>query len=178
MAAKGKNKTHTFLDTDYTKVNGQNYALISIVSPTSNQKHDKCAIKIKGCFDTMDNAKIWAKKLQEEDDSFDIFVVDMYSWLLVPPELDKIDDVNYRDEMLHSIIAGRQEENRKAQSVFQQYQRDMKESGKEEVPVSMFEENTPGTSSQRTSETEIEEPKSDDNTKKKQRWADMVDDEQ
>lgn len=178
MTDKGKGKVHTFLDTDYTKVNGQNYALISIVSPTSNQKHDKCAIKIKGCFDTMDNAKVWAKKLQQEDDSFDIFVVDMYSWLLIPPELEKINDVNYRDEMLHSIIAGREEEQRKAQSMFQQHQREMKEAGKEEISVSMFEEATPGTSSQRSEATVAPvESEATVAPKEKVRWADITEEE-
>ena len=61
-----------FLDTDYTKVNGQNYALISIVSPSSNQKYDQIALKIKGCFDTIEHAKSWAAKLQQEDDTFDM----------------------------------------------------------------------------------------------------------
>ena len=125
-------KDQNFLDTDMTKVNGQNYALISIVSPTTNQKYDKCAVKIKGCFSTMDDARAWAKKLQDEDDSFDIYVVDMYSWLLIPPEMDKIDDVTYRDDMLNSIIRGKKEEEIKAKQVFAQHQKDMMEKKMEE----------------------------------------------
>ena len=153
-----------FLDTDYTKVNGQNYALISIVSPSSNQKYDEIAVKIKGCFDTIEHAKSWAAKLQQEDDTFDIFVVDMYSWLLLPPNLEKIEDVHYRDDMLNKIIGGKIEEDRKAQSVFQQYKRDMRDKANEdeskkvenkEDMEKIFSEETPLTSSQQKEEVVV-----------------------
>ena len=165
--------TKTFLDTDFTKVSGQNYALISIVEPNeklNSLKENQCALKIKGCFDSIDNAKAWAKKLQEEDNSFNIYLVDMYSWLLIPPDQEKIEDVQYRDEMLNKIIGGRKEEERKANAMFQQYKNEMQEAGKNE----MFTKQNPETSSSqkpKTQEPETpdptpEEPKTPDPTPK------------
>ena len=183
-------KSHTFLDTDITKVNGQNYALISIVSPTSNQKHDKCAIKIKGCFNTMEEARVWAKKLQDEDDSFDIYVVDMYSWLLVPPEMEKIEDVTYRDEMLNGIIRGRKEEELKAKQVFAQHQKEMME---RDMEKEMFENASPSTREEHVvsvppnekgkgkmyeiKEEVKEEVKEEGKGENKVKWSDMTEDE-
>lgn len=155
--------TKTFLDTDFTKVSGQNYALISIVEPNeklNSLKENQCALKIKGCFDTIDNAKAWAKKLQEEDNSFNIYVVDMYSWLLIPPDQEKIEDVQYRDEMLNKIIGGRKEEERKANAMFQQYKNEMQEAGKDE----MFSKESPGTSSSTQSKTPDPTPEEPDST--------------
>ena len=88
------------LETDYTTVPGQVFACLSIIGPEAPQRNDKFGIKIRGAFATRDEAANHAKRLQKEDPTFDIYVVDMYKWLLIPPDPTKIEDVHYTNEKL------------------------------------------------------------------------------
>jgi hypothetical protein len=108
------------LEPDTITIPGQNYALISVVSPSSNQKTDVCGLKIKGVFATIDEAKSWAAKLQKSDATFDIYVVELYRWLPIPPEVDKIDDQVYQDGLLKDIVDGKKVEDLKAKQFFDQ----------------------------------------------------------
>jgi hypothetical protein len=112
---------------DYTVVPGQLYACLSVVGPEAPQKCDKFGIKIRGCFSTRDEAASHAKRLQKEDTTFDIYVVDMYKWLLIPPDSSKIDDVHYTNEKLDEIMAGYRENQAAAAKMFEERKRDMME---------------------------------------------------
>lgn len=96
---------NTNLCTDTLTVPGQNFALVSIVSDRSPQKSERCCIKIRGVFSTVQEANHHAQRLSQTDPNFDILVVSMYEWLMVPPELDKIDDQVYNDEHLNELIS-------------------------------------------------------------------------
>lgn len=115
------------LESDYTTVAGQVFACLSIVGPDSPQKCDKFGIKIRGCFATRDEAASHAKRLQRDDSTFDIYVVDMYKWLLIPPDPTKIDDVHYTNEKLEGIMAGYRENQTNAARMFEERKRDMME---------------------------------------------------
>jgi hypothetical protein len=112
---------------DYTVVPGQLYACLSVVGPEAPQKCDKFGIKIRGCFATRDEAASHAKRLQKEDTTFDIYVVDMYKWLLIPPDSSKIDDVHYTNEKLDEIMAGYRDNQAAAAKMFEERKRDMME---------------------------------------------------
>jgi hypothetical protein len=108
------------LEQDYTTVPGQIFACLSIVGPESPQKNDKFGIKIRGAFATRDEAANHAKRLQKEDPTFDIYVVDMYKWLLIPPDSSKIEDVHYTNEKLEEIMVGYKENQAQAARMFQE----------------------------------------------------------
>lgn len=80
------------LEQTYTCVPGQVFACMSVVGPDCPQKSDKFGLKIYGSFSTRDEAANYAKRLQKEDATFDIYVVDMNKWLLIPPDRDHIED--------------------------------------------------------------------------------------
>jgi len=113
------------LEQDYITVPGQLYACISIVGPDCPQKTDKFGIKLRGAFPSRDDAERHAKRLQKEDATFDIYVVDMYKWLLVPPDRDHIDDVHYSNERLEEIMSKYRENQRMAAAMFEKRKRDM-----------------------------------------------------
>src|SRR5210317_1174256 len=106
------------LETDYTTVPGQVFACLSIIGPEAPQKNDKFGIKIRGAFATRDEAASHAKRLQKEDPTFDIYVVDMYKWLLIPPDPTKIEDVHYTNEKLEEIMTGYKENQSQATRMF------------------------------------------------------------
>jgi hypothetical protein len=116
------------LEQDYTTVPGQLYACLSVVGPEAPQKNDKFGIKIRGAFASRDEAASHAKRLQKEDSTFDIYVVDMYKWLLIPPDPLKIEDVHYQNEKLEEIMSGYKDNQAEAARMFNERKRDMMES--------------------------------------------------
>lgn len=122
------------LEQDYTTVPGQIYACLSIVGPECPQKNDKFGIKIRGCFNTRGEAESHAKRLQKEDATFDIYVVDMYKWLLIPPDSDKIDDVHYTNDKLEELMQGYKENQAMAVKMFEERKRDMMQTGTQLKP--------------------------------------------
>jgi hypothetical protein len=112
-------------ETDYLTVPGQLFACLSVVGPACPQKTDKFGIKIRGAFSSREEAEKHAKRLHKDDATFDIYVVDMYKWLLIPPDIDKIDDVHYSNEKLEEIMAGYKENQRQAKIMFDKRKKDM-----------------------------------------------------
>tara|TARA_B110000858_G_scaffold39010_1_gene44203 strand:+ start:1164 stop:1820 length:657 start_codon:yes stop_codon:yes gene_type:complete len=113
------------LEQDYTTVPGQVFACLSIVGPECPQKNDKFGIKIRGAFATRDEAANHAKRLQKEDPTFDIYVVDMYKWLLIPPDPTKIEDVHYTNDKLEEIMTGYKENQAQAARMFNERKQGM-----------------------------------------------------
>jgi hypothetical protein len=114
-----------YLKPDSIKIPGQQYALISVVSPTGNQKNDHCGVKIRGVFEDIESAKLHAKKLQTSDPLFDVFLVELYKWLPIPPNTDLIENQEYQDGMLNNIIKGHAEEQLRAKEFFEQRKLDL-----------------------------------------------------
>ena len=116
------------LEQDYTTVPGQLFACLSVVGPECPQKNDQFGIKIRGAFNSRDEAASHAKRLQKEDATFDIYVVDMYKWLLIPPDPAKIEDAHYTNEKLEELMSGYKENQAQAAKMFNERKRDMIES--------------------------------------------------
>jgi len=120
------------LEQDYITVPGQNFVCLSIVGPSCPQKTDKFGIKIRGCFGTREEAANHAKRLQKEDATFDIFVADMYKFLLIPPDPTEIEDSHYAEEKLEELMTGYRENQRAAAKLFEERKRDMMENKENE----------------------------------------------
>ena len=113
------------LTSDYTTVPGQLFACLSVIGPEAPQKNDKFGIKIRGCFASRSEAADHAKRLQKEDATFDIYVVDMYKWLLIPPDPSKIEDAHFANEKLEEIMQGYKENQAQAAKMFEERKADM-----------------------------------------------------
>jgi len=112
-------------ETDYRTVPGQLFACMSVVGPSCPQKTDKFGVKISGAFSSRDEAERHAKNMHKDNATFDIYVVDMYKWLLIPPDVNNIDDVHYTNEKLEEIMSGYKENQRLAKIMFDKRKRDM-----------------------------------------------------
>jgi hypothetical protein len=113
------------LEQDYLTVPGQIFACISFVGPDMPQKNEQLGMKIRGCFATREEAATHAKRLQKEDALVDIYVVDMYKWLLIPPQRDQIEDVHYQNEKLEEIMSKYRQNQSAAAAMFERRKRDM-----------------------------------------------------
>jgi hypothetical protein len=113
------------LESDTITVPGQAFACLSIVGPTCPQKTDQLGIKIRGCFSTNEEARRHAKKLQEADGTLDIYVVEMFKWLLIPPDPTQIENVEYPNAKLQEIMSKYQENQRLASAMFEERKRGM-----------------------------------------------------
>ena len=113
------------LTADYLTVPGQLFACVSFVGPDLPQKNDKFGMKIRGCFPSRDEAGTHAKRLQKEDAIVDIYVVDMYKWLLIPPDREQIEDTHYQNEKLEEIMSKYRANQSQAASMFEKRKRDM-----------------------------------------------------
>jgi len=91
----------TNLKTDSVTVPNQNFAIISIVN---NGNDNKSCIKIRGVFETIDDAKKHATRIASVDSLYNLLIVSMYDWLLIPPDYEKIQDQIYIDEQLNELI--------------------------------------------------------------------------
>ena len=121
------------LETDTIKVPGQNWACVSFVSPTSNQKCQSIGMKIRGCFDHREDAVEYVKRLIRLDPTFDIFICDMYNWCLVPPDPEKINDQVYQDQTLNSIISEYKKNQTYAKEHFEERKREMMQQAADEA---------------------------------------------
>ena len=113
------------LEQDYLTVPGQLFACVSFVGPDMPQKNEQLGMKIRGCFATRDDAASHAKRLQKEDALVDIYVVDMYKWLLIPPQRDQVDDVHYQNDKLEEIMSKYKQNQASAAAMFEKRKRDM-----------------------------------------------------
>ena len=119
------------LEQDFITVPGQLYALISIVGPDCPQKTDKYGLKIRGVFNTRDEAGSHAQRLQKADPTFDIYVVDLYKWLLIPPDTAQIDDVTYQEEFLQKMMTEYKDNQSDAKRMFEERKAGMMQKPKE-----------------------------------------------
>jgi hypothetical protein len=96
------------------------------VRPAEGAKHTEFMIKIRGAFGSKTEAEEHAKELQGLDSSVDIYVVNMYEWLLLPPPpLSEMDNVKYTDDRLQAIMDGYKENQKHAAQMFEKRKEDM-----------------------------------------------------
>lgn len=122
-----------FLDEDPITVPGQLFALVSFVTPTANQKSDACAMKIRGVFGTRDEASAHVKRLMRIDNSFDVYLMDMYKWVPVPPDPNTVNDQEYTDRALNDLMKGYKESQLAAKQHFAERKRLVMEQGLDKV---------------------------------------------
>jgi len=121
------------LATDTIKVPGQNWACVSFVSPTSNQKNNSIGMKIRGIFDKQEEAIEYVKKLIRLDPTFDIFICEMYNWCLVPPDPDLIKDQVYQEEQLNNLVSEYRKNQIYAKEHFEERKRELVEQAADEA---------------------------------------------
>lgn len=123
-------KEQSTLTEDPIKLAGQKYALISAVGDSTGQKHkdNLWGLKIRGVFETLEDAHQHARSLHDADPLFDIYVVDMYRWLPFPPDREKIAETSgevYGEEQLNTLIQDYKANQKKVREMFHERKDEM-----------------------------------------------------
>jgi hypothetical protein len=114
------------------QISGQNYCLISFVSPEGSQKCDVNGIKVRGVFDTVDEANRKADELRTVDPDFDIYVASVGKWLPWFPDPKKVPSVEYQEPQLNELVKGHRENQIKSKRHFEERKRDLMEQAMED----------------------------------------------
>ena len=102
------------------RVPGQNYALVSFVSPTGAQKSDTLGFRLYGAFETLDEARAHAALVNAADSAFDVYVVEMRKWCAWHPDpMDVVDKV-YSDKRLDEMIRAHRDAQADAQKAYEE----------------------------------------------------------
>jgi len=115
-------KHTSFSAVDAIKVPDVHVGIVSFVEPDPAyirediQIPEGCvAVKFRGAFDTKKEAEEFMEStLSKIEKDVDMYVVDMYKWLLVPPHIDDVQEVKYREEYLQDMFTGRAESQKAA----------------------------------------------------------------
>ena len=163
-AFKASNTMEVNLATDPIKVPGQNWACVSFVSPESTQKNKSIGMKIRGVFDTRDEATEYVKRLIRLDPVFDIYICDMYNWCLVPPDPEHIADQTYQDETLNSIIGEYRKNQIYAKEHFEERKRELIEQAADDARRAALKRMEEGKIKDITDSMDTHAPFSEDNS--------------
>lgn len=84
----------------------EGFFLISFLCPDKIKTNCKInpAFKIRGYFKTIEEAQEAAKKLQEKDPYFDIFLGQMGHWMPFNPDIDTVEEQVYREKELNELM--------------------------------------------------------------------------
>lgn len=116
----------------------QRFAVIAVTKPfytkcdDTNEKNEKTeiaensqlqkmhiALKVRGSFYYEKDANELAKTISSKDNRYDIFVCPLGKWLLLPPDVSKIDDQQHQDTILSQVLSNHDNEAIKQKADFE-----------------------------------------------------------
>jgi len=90
------------------------------------------SVKIRGSYSTQEEAELRAKLLRETDDSIDIFVGPVGTWLLWEPDAYKTAKVEHMEEELNKLMHQKIDNEKNAKAIFDQRIKETKKRAIEE----------------------------------------------
>ena len=107
------------VDIDDARVVGQNYALISFVSPSGAQRSGTLGFRLYGAFDTIEVAREHAARVNATDSAFDVYVVEMRKWCAWHPDPMDVAEKVYTDKRLDEMIRAHRDAQEDAQRAYE-----------------------------------------------------------
>lgn len=112
---------------------GQKYVCLSILTaksirdtsgnPIESDNHAK-GIKIRGVYDSMEEAQRRCQQIRNFDGHFNVFVGEVGKWLPWDDDAEKAEDAVYAESKLNDIMKGYKEQQRKAKE-YNEYRKQM-----------------------------------------------------
>ena len=93
------------LQEDIIKLPGQNYLVISWCGPSFKAKTDIYGLKILGAFNDIEDARKHCFKVNNEDPTFDVGIIEMYKWCFNYPLMDNSENEDEYDNNLNKHLS-------------------------------------------------------------------------
>jgi hypothetical protein len=93
-------------DTDFREP-GQEIACVSFVGPYDSlkAKHDTLQFNLRGSCDTIDETRQRLTDIQKKTKKYDIYTLEMYTWIAVPPNPKFMEDNDAHEVYLNKLIS-------------------------------------------------------------------------
>ena len=115
------NSDKDYLDEDKNLPSNQSFVCLSFFVP-EDKKIKNYGIKVRGCFSNYEEACEHAKMLQKSDKYHNVFVGDMGKWLPFSPDPDSIENSEYENMDLNSLMRG-YKKNQERSKLFQEHRK-------------------------------------------------------
>lgn len=112
--------------TNDPEIFNQKFVCLSIVLPKKGDEEQISAIKIRGVYETEEEAKKRALELQKIDPYFHIFIGDVGRWLPLDPAPDRAKNQVYYEKELNDLINGEVEQVNEIKLIEEQRRNDLK----------------------------------------------------
>lgn len=101
-----KSQDYLNIDPSFDETKSQKYVCLSFLTPQKDDQTTLTGIKVRGVFEDYDEACKHAKKLQELDPAFGVFVGEVGKWLPFDPDPDSkfVKSSEYANEELNDIM--------------------------------------------------------------------------
>jgi hypothetical protein len=108
------------LEPSSVTVPGQEWVLVSFVGKSCSQKTDQFGMKIWGAFPDPESARDHLKLIGklEENKWYDIYILQMYNWAVIPPDPHCVEDQEYHDEKLNELLSEHKKEKYRSKELF------------------------------------------------------------
>lgn len=113
-------------------VDGQRFALVSIVGPHMNQKCDVWGVKVRGVASTIDEAKRVVSRLMTVDNNYDIFIVEVGKFFPLAVDPLKVGDIEYQNQELNNLMKSYLESKERANKEWEERKQEMVKRAMEE----------------------------------------------
>ena len=113
-------------------VDGQKFALVSIVGPHMNQKCDVWGMKVRGIASTIEDAKRVVQRLMTIDNNYDVFIVEVGKFFPLAVDPLKVGDIEYQNNELNNLMKSYLESKERANQEWEQRKQEMVKRAMEE----------------------------------------------
>lgn len=120
---KAGTKYIDYLDED-DPIPGQSWVCISFLSPEGIKNCTTRGLKIRGVYQTREQADRRADELAKTDPDFDVFVGEVGKWLPWDPDPNSAEDQVYQEEQLNDLMKGHKDNLEKAKRMQAQRKKD------------------------------------------------------
>lgn len=149
-------------------IQSQQFCCLSYVLPNSNSSEPNSkitAIKVRGSYATLDEAKAASAELQKIDPYFHIFVGQVGLWLPLDGDIENIKEQIYYEEPLNHLINGEVARANEAKSIEEQRRRDLAAEASRQKSSSSSDSNNESEASSKKTKT-VEQVKQEEQEEK------------
>jgi len=87
-----------------TPIPRQNWVCVSFLSPEGIKNCSIRGLKIRGVYETKEQANKRADELKAEDEDFHVFVGEVGKWLAWDPDPNSVEDQQYQEKELNDLM--------------------------------------------------------------------------